>query len=335
MGIEFSGSLIMTLAIAALVGIAVLVAAFAVFGNAFSSEARMQRRIDSLAGKGEPTAKGRANRDREKDRRKVLQDTLKDLEEKQKERRARMTLRRRITQAGFTFSPTSFYIASAGFGLVIGIVAMLFSGKPWVGALAAFAAGAGVPRWGLGFMAARRLKQFATEFANALDVIVRGVKSGLPLNECLQIIANESPEPIKSEFQTLVDALKMGVSLEQALGRMHDNVPVAEVSFFSIVLAIQQKSGGNLSEALGNLASVLRSRKSMRGKIEAMSGEAKASAMIIGALPPGVMILVYLSTPAYIALLWTTQMGQLMLIGCAVWMTLGIVVMNKMINFRF
>ncbi len=140
---------------------------------------------------------------------------------------------------------------------------------------------------------------------------------------------------MKSEFQGLVDAQKMGVPLEQSLQRMYDNMPTAEVSFFGIVLSIQQKTGGNLSEALGNLSNVLRGRKCMRGKIEALSGEAKASAMIIGALPPGVMLMVYLSTPAYISLLWTTHLGNFMIIGCALWMTTGILVMRKMINFNF
>jgi tight adherence protein B len=115
---------------------------------------------------------------------------------------------------------------------------------------------------------------------------------------------------------------------------MYDSMPTAEVNFFGIVMTIQQKTGGNLSEALGNLAGVLRDRKRLQGKIKAMSSEAKASAMIIGSLPPAVGTMVYLTTPAYISLLFTEKAGNLMLFGCAVWMGLGILVMRTMINFK-
>src|SRR5208337_3481680 len=123
-------------------------------------------------------------------------------------------------------------------------------------------------------------------------------------------------------------------TLEQALKRMYENMPTTEVGFFSIVMTIQIKSGGNLSEALGNLAGVLRDRKRLQGKIRAMSSEAKASAMIIGSLPPGVMGIVYLTTPHYISLLFTEKVGNLLLAGCVIWMSIGVFVMRKMINFK-
>jgi tight adherence protein B len=126
----------------------------------------------------------------------------------------------------------------------------------------------------------------------------------------------------------------VGVTLEQGLKKMHESMPTAEVSFFGIVMTIQQKSGGNLSEALGNLANVLRDRKRLQGKIKAMSSEAKASAMIIGSLPPLVMFLVYMSSPTYIMALFTERMGNLMLAACVVWMATGIFVMSKMIRFK-
>src|SRR5262249_25244353 len=150
--------------------------------------------------------------------------------------------------------------------------------------LGSFAMGLGLPRWVLGFLTARRRKKFTQEFANAIDVIVRSVKSGLPTNEALKIVARESPNPVGSEFNTLVESLKVGVTLDQGLKRMYDSMPTPEVGFFSIVMAIQSKSGGNLSEALGNLSGVLRDRKRLEGKIKAMSSEAKASAGIIGSL---------------------------------------------------
>jgi len=183
-------------------------------------------------------------------------------------------------------------------------------------------------------MKGRREKAFTAEFANAIDVIVRSVKSGLPTNEALRIVAREVPDPVGMEFNRLCEGLKVGVTLEQGCKKMFESMPTPEVSFFGIVMTIQQKSGGNLSEALGNLSGVLRDRKRLEGKIKAMSSEAKASAAIIGSLPPGVMGIVYLTTPDYISLLFTEHMGNLMLAGCALWMGTGIFVMRKMINFK-
>jgi tight adherence protein B len=148
-------------------------------------------------------------------------------------------------------------------------------------------------------------------------------------------VAKESPDPVGSEFRALIEGLKVGVSLDQGLVRMYDNMPTAEVSFFAIVMAIQLKSGGNLSEALSNLAAVLRDRKRLEGKIKAMSSEAKASAGIIGSLPVVVMALVYFTTPGYIALLFSERLGNLMLVACGIWMSIGIAVMRKMITFKF
>jgi tight adherence protein B len=200
--------------------------------------------------------------------------------------------------------------------------------------LAVFAMGLGLPRWALGFLTNRRKKKFTEHFAVAIDVIVRSVRSGLPTNEALRIVAREVSDPVGSEFHNLVESLKVGVTLDQGLKRMMESMPTAEVGFFAIVMTIQTKSGGNLSEALGNLASVLRDRKRLQGKIKAMSSEAKASAMIIGSLPPGVMGIVYLTTPAYISKLFTEKAGNLMLAGCVFWMSMGIMVMRKMINFK-
>lgn len=326
--------MLLTILVSGLAMLAVIVAAMAFFGPALAGEDRARKRLEAVAAR--EAQKGARTRDREKERRKIVQETLKELEQKQKEQRAKMTMKRRLEQAGLTVSPRVFYGVSVAVGLALGLVAfVLHVNPPWVALLIGFAAGFGVPRWVLGFLSGARKKKFASEFANAIDIIVRGVKSGLPLAECLQIIARESQSPLKEEFQAIVDAQKMGVTLDQALQRMYESMPVPEVNFFAIVLTIQQKTGGNLSEALGNLAAVLRGRKTLKGKIDAMSSEAKASAAIIGALPPGVMIMVYLSTPGYVSLLWTEHLGQLMLMGGALWMLTGVLVMRKMINFNF
>ena len=266
-------------------------------------------------------------------RRKNVAVMLKDIEKNQK--REKPTLRRRLEQAGFfKTTPRTYWIVSAVLGVGAAFFCFAFGQKPLVIALAAFAFGLGLPRWVLSFLAARRRKRFTTHFATAIDVIVRSVRSGLPVNEAMRIVARESPEPVKSEFHKLVEGMKVGVTMEQGLTRMRDSMPTSEVGFFAIVMTIQSKAGGNLSEALGNLASVLRDRKRLEGKIKAMSSEAKASAAIIGSLPIAVMGLVYVTTPAYIAMLFTEKTGNLLLAGCAFWMGLGCLVMRKMINFK-
>jgi tight adherence protein B len=268
-------------------------------------------------------------------KRKNVQAMLKEIESKQSEKKQRLTTRQRLEQAGFpNATPRSFWIASGAVGLLAAFFCLISGQTLIVTALAAFAFGLGLPRWVLSFLKGRREKKFTAEFANAIDVIVRSVRSGLPTNEALRIVAREVPDPVGSEFNKLCEGLKVGVTLDQGVKKMFESMPTAEVNFFGIVMTIQQKSGGNLSEALSNLAGVLRDRKRLSGKIKAMSSEAKASAMIIGSLPPGVMGIVYVTTPAYISLLFTEHLGNLMLAACVFWMGLGIAVMRKMINFK-
>jgi tight adherence protein B len=182
-------------------------------------------------------------------------------------------------------------------------------------------------------MTDRRLKKFSLEFPNSLDIIIRGVKAGLPLGDCMRIIASEASEPVRSEFRQIVESQALGLSVTEAVERMPDRIPTPEANFFAIVIAIQQKAGGNLAEALANLSRVLRERKKMRDKIKAISSEAKASAMIIGALPIVVALLVYITSPRYIELLWTTETGRVVLVVCVCVMGLGCFIMQKMIAF--
>lgn len=265
-------------------------------------------------------------------RRKQVQDTIEDLEAKQKAQR-RVPLRIKLIRAGLNIKPRLYYILSAVTGLLGGFIALITGSSLAVSLLVAFVCG--LPRWYLSRRTKRRQAKFLTEFANAIDIIVRGIKSGLPLNDCLQVIAAESPEPVRSEFTDLVEQQKVGVPLSRAFERMYERMPLQEVNFFAIVVAIQAQTGGNLAEALSNLASVLRDRYRLQAKVKAFSAEAKASAMIIGALPPGVMMIVYLTSPDYISILWTEQLGQMLLIAGAVWMLIGVFVMRKMINFEY
>ena len=149
------------------------------------------------------------------------------------------------------------------------------------------------------------------------------------------MIARESPEPVRTEFVDLVEQQKVGVPLQRSFDRMHDRMPLQEVSFFAIVIAIQAQTGGNLAEALSNLSQVLRDRYRMQAKVKSFSAEAKASAFILGSLPPGVMLFVFFANPDYITLLFTEKVGNLMLMASAVWMTIGLIVMRKMINFDY
>lgn len=276
----------------------------------------------------------RAGSDAQAQRRKNTSALIKDLEKQRAEKKIKLSLRKRIEQAGLKIEPRTFYLISAAAGIAAAGGCAISGFSPLVVALAAFAGGFGLPRWILGFLQGRRQKLFTNEFANAIDIIVRSVRSGLPTTEALKIVAREMPQPISGEFEQLVEGLKVGVTLEQGVKRMYERMPTAEVNFFGIVMTIQGRAGGNLSEALSNLSSVLRDRKRLQGKIKAMSSEAKASAGIIGSLPPGVAMLVYLSSPDYILPLFTTRSGNLMLAFCAAWMATGVFVMQRMINFK-
>ena len=296
-----------------------------------SGEKQAENRRASVA-KAEPVA--RQVDKNQRTRREQVEGSLKDLDAR-REKEKKVPLHVRLTQAGLTWSTQKFMVVSGILGAVAFVMAMLGGGGLLAAAGLAFAAGFGLPRWGLNHLKTRREKAFLKALPDAVDVIVRGIKAGLPLFESIKVVAVDAPQPLKGEFLAIIETQAIGMPLGDACARLFERMPVPEANFFGIVIAIQQKSGGNLSEALGNLSKVLRDRKKMREKIQAMSMEAKASAAIIGSLPPIVMLLVYLSTPDYISLLWTHPTGQLMLVGCVVWMSMGIMVMKKMINFDF
>lgn len=297
-----------------------------------SGERKAQRRMASVARSGPMLA--RPARIAQKPRREQIEGTLKDLEERQKKAK-RPPLSVRISQAGLHWSKRRFIITSAAFGFVALVLAVPL-GAGLLSALAlTFAAGCGLPFWLLKFLKKRREAKFLDALPDAVDVIVRGIKAGLPLLDSMKLIASESPEPVRGEFRTIIETQTIGLPIGEACIKLYERIPVPEANFFGIVVAIQQRSGGNLSEALGNLSRVLRERKKMKGKIKAMSQEAKASAAIIGSLPILVMGLVYFTSPGYIALLWTDHLGRMMLACSAIWMSIGIFVMRKMINFDF
>ena len=295
-----------------------------------SGERRVEKRRETIA----RTTPARVVRVSGKSRRDQVEETLKEIDARHKANK-RPPLAVRISQAGLTWSKQRFFIMAALLG-VGGFLGFAMTGLGLLPALGVgFAAAFGLPFWILSFLKKRREAKFLAAFPDAVDVIVRGIKSGLPLMDCLNVIVSDTQEPVKSEFRAIVESQAVGVPLGEACLKLYERMPVPEANFFGIVIFIQQKSGGNLSEALGNLSRVLRDRKKMKAKIQAMSMEAKASGGIIAALPFVVMILVYLSSPDYISLLWTDKLGNLLLASSAVWMSIGVFVMRKMINFDF
>ncbi len=296
-----------------------------------SGEKKAEKRVASVA-KAEPVKRVARN---QRSRRDAVAETLKEFEERHKKSRTRPSLTMRLTQAGLKWSKRQFILMAAAFGIVCFVVGLAVKAG-LVGAVGlAFAGAFGVPLWLLSFLKKRRETRFLNSFPDAVDIIVRGVKAGLPLLDCVKMVAVEAPEPLKSQFRAIMETQAIGMPLGEACQKLYEDMPVPEANFFGIVIAIQQKAGGNLAEALGNLSRVLRDRKKMKAKIQAMSQEAKASAGIIGALPIAVMTLVYITSPNYIMILFTTPVGHLMLAGSAVWMFMGVMVMKKMINFDF
>ncbi|MGA8611579.1 MAG: type II secretion system F family protein [Xanthobacteraceae bacterium] len=320
-----------TYAVFFLVSIAIGAVAYVFLYPILSGERKAERRV-AAAARSEPVA--RPTRNAQKSRREQVEGSLKDLEERQRKAK-RPPLSVRISQAGLSWSKRTFIMVSIGFGVFAFLAAMLLTGELFAALAFGFAAGFGLPVWLLKFLKKRRETRFLEGLPDAVDVIVRGIKAGLPLLDSLKMIAAEAQEPMRSEFRGIIETQTIGMPLGEACLKLYERIPVAEANFFGIVVAIQQRAGGNLSEALGNLSNVLRDRKKMKSKIKAMSMEAKASAAIIGALPVIVMTLVWLTSPDYIELLWTDSLGRVMLACSAIWMFIGIMVMRKMINFDF
>ena len=321
-----------------LAAIAVAALGYGIFYTSISNEKKVDGRLKALKVDKQTKAIVQTKKMDEKQRRKQREDALKNVDAQRAsgKKAANPNLAAKMVQAGMTISMKKFYVLSVLFGIFVFFVALVFTGLPMLVCLGiGFVAGFGVPRWVVSFKRARRFKQFILIFPNAIDIIVRGIKSGLPLNDCLRIIANDSEEPVKSEFRKLVEASQMGITIPEACERLYESVPTPETNFFAIVIAIQSSAGGNLSEALGNLSKVLRERRKMADKIQAFSTEAKTSATIIGSLPFVVAGLISMTTPGYLNPLFDTETGNKILIGSALAMSFGIYITKKMINFKF
>jgi len=322
--------------IAGLAALVVLLLGFGIYAAATAPQARLKRRISAVIGDPLPVLSmpGAARRDAQSGakRKKQIQDRLKHAEEARQKRRG-SRLRETLVFAGLKISPTQFLLYAIAGGAIITALAYIFGLPPIMLPAVALVAFLGLPKFVLNFLIKRRLKKFIAYFPDSIDIIVRGVRSGLTVGECLNIISTESPDPVGPEFRMVNEAIKLGQPMADALQRMSDRLPSPEFRYFTIVLGTQQQTGGNLAETLAKLSDVLRQRKKMRDKVQAMSSEAKASAGIIGSLPLFVMGALSFLAPDYIALLFTTSSGNFMLAICVVTMGMGVLVMRKMINF--
>jgi tight adherence protein B len=297
-----------------------------------SGQARAEKRQKAIVSPGDRVSA--TERIKAANRRDQIAQNLKELESREKSR-GKLTLEMRIEQAGLSWDKKKFYIFSLIVGVICAVLAFAATFNPLIALAALLPCTLGLPRWILVFLKNRRLNKFVEEFPNAIDVIVRGVKSGLPLNDCLRVISAEAAEPVRSEFRQIVESQAIGLTIPEACARLYQRVPITEANFFAIVIAIQSKTGGSLAESLGNLSRVLRERKKMKGKIQAMSMEAKASAAIIGALPFIVAGLISVTSPGYMNILFTTEAGKVAIAASGVWMVIGLAVMKKMIAFDF
>lgn len=317
---------------AVLVGLAV--GGATIYSVQSAARARLNKRIAAVAGIL-PGAKGAAGAKAGGQRRKLVQAKLKEIEDKAKAKKKSGSIRELLTMANLDWTPTRFYVVSAIVGLVAGLLYLARGFAPIGFPLVVLAMGLGFPRWVLKKRIARRQKAFTLKFADAVDVIVRGIKSGLPVGECITMIGRESPEPVGLEFRLITEGQKLGMTMDEVLARALLRMPTQELKFFAIVLAIQQQTGGNLADTLAKLSDVLRQRKKLKDKIKALSSEAKASASIIGSLPFLMTGILALVSPNYIGTLFSDPIGHILIACGFAWMGTGIFIMTKMVNFDF
>jgi tight adherence protein B len=309
--------------------------AFALLYPLFARD-NASKRVDAISSGGKTSAKqsirSRLVEDAKDSRRKQIQESLNQFGESEKQRKKKLTLKVMLAQTGLDLTMRMFWMCSVISGLLFAVATFAF-GLPWYVWIASAVIGLlGFPRWVVKYLRTKRQNVFLTDFADAIDVMVRGLKAGLPVTDAMKVISAEQGPPVGPEFTEIVEGQRVGISVDQGVERMVERMPLPEVQFLAIVMAIQAKTGGNLSEALNNLSKVLRDRKKMKAKIRSVSQEAKSSAMIIGSLPFCIMGALAVLNPDYIKPLLDTNVGNIILIGSGMWMTTGILVMKKMIN---
>jgi tight adherence protein B len=313
----------------------VLCALVAICYPRISKSYPLNQRLDAIA----PSRRdGRGSRENDADsaRKRSIEATLRETADAAaKAKKAKISLSARLRQAQLSWGKKTYY-AVCFVAMIVVCLLVLVSGLGVLPAICfGIAGGLFLPHWYVNFKRRRHFKRFTANLADAVDVVVRGVKVGLPLTECFKIVAREARSPIKEQFQLIVEDQLVGMPLAEATERLPERIPIVEARFFSIVISIQSRSGGSLAETLGNLSKVLRDRQKMFDKIKALSSESKASAYIIAALPLVVIGALTVVSPDYISLLFKEQTGHVVLVVCALLMLAGTLVMRKMINFDF
>ena len=240
----------------------------------------------------------------------------------------------RLAQTGKTWTISQYLYASGGIALGVALFLFLKTGSLIIALLAGIILGGGLPHFWVGRTISKRRKGFVSRFPDALELLVRGLRSGLPITETLHVVASELPGPVGQEFKMVNDRVKVGRTMDEALQVTADRLDMPEFSFFCITLAIQRETGGNLAETLANLADVLRKRAQMKLKISAMSSESKASAYIIGALPFIVFALIYAINPGYMTQFFIDERLIIAGLGGLFWLGMGAFIMAQMINFE-
>lgn len=299
----------------------------------YSPRAKLRRRVKAILNPGEAMDGGKGDRPGTSQRR-AVHAKLKELEAAGKASK-RYELRQKIMQANLSIPVAQFYLISVGVGIGAAVLFIIFKLGPWYYApLVGLPSGFFLPTMFLGILASRRQNKFTAQFADAVDIIVRGIQSGLPVSECMRVIARESPEPVGAEFRLFTETQKLGLTLEESLVRAIERMPTAELKFFAIVLNINAQTGGNLAETLDNLSTVLRGRKTMADTIKTKSSEAKSTAMIIGSLPFAIGAMLMVMSPEYVTLLFTEKLGHYFLYAAAALMGTGALVMKGMCNLK-
>lgn len=298
------------------------------FTIAMRPKMRLKKRMEAI---GTITNSGGVLAKAESRRQKRIQDKIKGVSSQDKQEGITEKVASAILQAGLQVEPVPFLIGCIVAGMVGALIPVMMDLKPLMIPVGAILAGAGIPKFVLGTMAKRRQNEFTKHFAEAIDVITRGIRSGLPVGECLNVISREFEGPVGEEFTMIVEGQRLGMTLEEIMTRTLKRIPTAEFKFFAIVLQIQKQTGGNLADTLENLTEVLRDRKRMKDKIQALSSEAKSSAAIIASLPFAVTGLLSVVNPEYVGVLFGEGV-HLVYIGLGT-MSVGVMVMRQMINF--
>ena len=318
------------LAFAAAITVSVVFASLVAAGSAATKARGRRARIDSYVRR--PNQKGDPARDRRNDaRRKLISTKMKSLQEGKRHGKSRIgAVKGQLARAGITATITQFWGACMALGLVCSAAWFVLGSQPAMAPVVFALTTFGLPQFVLRYIAGKRQKEFTKYFSTGIDVIVRGLKAGLPVQECFRIIGREIPDPCGAEFRTVINEVNAGLNLQEALERSYERMPTHELRFFATVVAVQAQTGGNLAEILGNISSVLRGRAALKEKIKALSSEAKMSSIIVGAMPFFVAGVLTMVNYGYISLLWTTRTGEIILLIASALMGLGMFVMNRM-----